>query len=82
MNFLYFDEGTEERVGRAWREGMVEIYRREDFENPFSNDRAFAINEFQKLEEGDRFSKSSQKRTRPPPHWNIILCSQLKNFFR
>ena len=42
--FATLDEGTEERVGRAWREGMVEIYRREDFDNPFSNDRAFAIN--------------------------------------
>ena len=29
--------------GRAWREGMVKIYRHKEVETPFSKGRAFAI---------------------------------------
>ena len=51
---------------------MVEIYRREDFDNPFSNDRAFAINEFQELEEGDTDSPKALKRESGHLHTGIL----------
>ena len=51
---------------------MVEIYRREDFETPFSNDRAFANNEFQKLEEGDTDSPKALKREPDLLHTGIL----------
>ena len=51
---------------------MVEIYRRRDFETPFSYDRAFASNEFQKLEEGDTDSPKALKREPGLLHTGIL----------
>ena len=65
------DEGTEERVGRAWREGREKIYRSEDSETPFSKGRAFAITDKRLHEEGDTVSPKALKRETELLHTGI-----------